>query len=439
MAAAESSSGPIGDFFRRTLEQMRGPTVSAKVKRPRDVQRLLAAQTISFFGDAMAPIAITFALLERSSVNDLGLVLAARTLPMIALLIMGGVWADRLPRASVMISCDILRVITQVGCALLVAMSSPPVWGFIVLQGVNGMATAFYRPATSGLTQQVVSDPDLRQRTNAMLSGANNLSVILGSALAGVVIAIGSPALALLLDAATFVASAVLTGSITSRPLPRISSGSAFADVASGFRYARTQPWILRQIGAFSFYQLVAVPAYLVLGPAVAANGYEGAKTWAVVVSVSGAGALIGDMLALRWSPTRPLVIANVACAVSAGIFLFLAFRSPLPMLLLGASLYGFGMGLPNVLWFTMLHQRVEPSFMARISSLDWLGSVALRPVGLMFIAPVAEYLGYALTFVIITTSVVAVLLLVASSRSIRTLRASTRDGEALPQTPSLR
>lgn len=392
------------------------------MKTPVDVRRLLAGQAISFFGDAIAPVAITFALLERFSAGDLGVVLAARTVPMVALLILGGVWADRLPRASVMIGCDVVRAATQAGSALLVVLHTPPLWGLVVLQGVNGMATAFYRPAASGLTQQLVHDSELRQRTNALLSGANNLSSILGPAVAGIVVAVGSPAVALLLDAGTFVACAVVTGTITSQPSSRTSSGSALADAVSGFRYARAQPWILRQILAFATFQLIAVPVYLVLGPVVAENHYGGAATWAILLSASGVGALVGDLLALRWAPSRSLVVANVAGAFSPAVFLLLAHRSPLPVLLLGAGVYGFGMSLSNVLWFTSLQEKVEPSFMSRISSLDWLGSVALRPMGFIFVAPIASALGYGPTFVIAASSVAAVMLSVASTRSIREL-----------------
>ena len=77
--------------------------------REREFRLLFAGRTISFLGTAMAPVALAFAVLDLTgSKTDLGLVLAARSIPQIVFLLVGGVWADRLSRHRVMVASNVL-------------------------------------------------------------------------------------------------------------------------------------------------------------------------------------------------------------------------------------------------------------------------------------------------------------------------------------------
>src|SRR5688572_19495013 len=78
--------------------------------RERDFRLLWAGQTTSALGNAVVPVALAFAVLDLTgSASDLGFVLAAHTLPLVAFLLVGGVWADRLPRQLVMVGSDLVR------------------------------------------------------------------------------------------------------------------------------------------------------------------------------------------------------------------------------------------------------------------------------------------------------------------------------------------
>jgi MFS family permease len=91
--------------------------------RAREFRFLFAGRTISFAGSAMAPVALAFAVLELTgSKTDLGLVLAARSIPQVVLLLVGGVWADRLSRHHVMVASNVLSGAAQ---AVLPCCSSP--------------------------------------------------------------------------------------------------------------------------------------------------------------------------------------------------------------------------------------------------------------------------------------------------------------------------
>src|SRR6266568_2803217 len=130
----------------------------------RDFRLFLTGQTASLLGDGMVPVALSFAVLDLTgSITDLGLVLAARAVPMIGFLLVGGVFADRLPRRAVMIGADLLRFGSQGLVAALLISGHAQLWQIIALQAVNGAATAFFNPALTGLTPAIVSGERLQQ------------------------------------------------------------------------------------------------------------------------------------------------------------------------------------------------------------------------------------------------------------------------------------
>src|SRR5215210_6863973 len=115
-------------------------------------------------GDNVAPIALAFAVFDLGgSASALGVVLAARAAPLVALVLAGGVWADRVPRKRLMIAADIVRLGTQGVLALLLIGGGAQLWHLFVLAAVTGAASAFYHPASTGLTPQTVSPARLHQ------------------------------------------------------------------------------------------------------------------------------------------------------------------------------------------------------------------------------------------------------------------------------------
>ncbi len=366
------------------------PGPSIPLHRQPAFRRIFCAQAVSLFGDAVAPIAVAFAVLERTgSGADLGLVLAARALPMALFLLLGGVWADRLPRRAVMVVSDVSRLVSQGVFALVLLQGHSPLWLLMLLQAGNGTATAFFRPAASGLLQEAVPVAD-RQRANALLSAATNTSALAGPAIAALVIALASPAAALFVDAGSFAVSALFLIKVqVPRRTPPARTG-VLRELAEGFRAVRDIPWVGLEILAFCQFQLFVLAPYSVLGPLISQRHYDGASTWAAVTVAAGAGALLGDALALRWHPTRPMLAANAVVFGALPVLLALAAGSPTWLLVTTGAGFGISLSLPNVYWFTALQAHVPDHLMSRVSALDWMGSMILRPLGLALVAPLA-------------------------------------------------
>ena len=139
------------------------------VLRHRPFALLFAGQAISSLGDRLVPVALAFAVLGiTGSVTDLGIVLAAQTLPLLLLVLFGGVWADRLPRQRVMLASDAVRAGAQGLSAAIVLSGSARIWELAVLQAIYGSAEAFFGPASRVVVAQTVDREELQQ-ANALI------------------------------------------------------------------------------------------------------------------------------------------------------------------------------------------------------------------------------------------------------------------------------
>jgi MFS family permease len=144
---------------------------------------------ISTIGDFFVPVAIAFAVLDLTgSASELGLVLMARLLPMVLFLLAGGVWADRLQRTHVMVGSHVVRFFSQGLLGLLLVSGHDRIWELVVLQIVHGSATAFFRPATTSLTPQLVPAGQL-QAANGLLNLTLSIGGIVGTAAGGTLVA----------------------------------------------------------------------------------------------------------------------------------------------------------------------------------------------------------------------------------------------------------
>src|SRR3954471_5610025 len=129
--------------------------------RQRDFRLYFIGQSISLFGDGMTRVALAFAALEvGGSASDVGLVLAARTLPEIACVLVGGVVADRASRRGLMVAADVARLLSQGAMAALLIAGEAEIWTLALLAGIGGAATGFFNPASTGLLPTLVAPED---------------------------------------------------------------------------------------------------------------------------------------------------------------------------------------------------------------------------------------------------------------------------------------
>jgi MFS family permease len=157
--------------------------------RSRDFRALFAAHLVSVVGDGLVGVALAFAVLSVSeSPFDLGFVLAAFTISRVALTLVGGVYADRLPRREVMLVCDGVRAIVEAFTAAMLLAGQMTLPLFFVTAAVFGAASAFFGPASTGLVPQTVST-DRLQNANALLGMSQSMTNVFGPVLSGLLVA----------------------------------------------------------------------------------------------------------------------------------------------------------------------------------------------------------------------------------------------------------
>ena len=363
--------------------------------RERQFRLVFAAQSVSVLGDNVVPVAMAFAVLGLThSASDLGLVLAARTIPLVVFILVGGVWADRLPRQRLMITSDLVHFLSQALMAALLVTGSANIWQLIVLQAVHGAATAFYRPASSGLIPQTVRRSRLQQ-ANALLFVALSVGTIVGPALAGLLVALTSPGWAIAFDAITFAVSGAILTQVRPLGVVTVCEGrNFFADLVGGWHEVRSRTWLWLTILDAALFQFAVLGSFFVLGPLVAQQHLDGSSSWALILTGFGIGAVVGGAGALHYHPRRPLVALHVVIlGVAPGVVL-LALHAPTVVIAAAEILAGFAMGFGGTVWETTLQEQIRPDALSRVSAYDWMGSGALRPLGLIAAGPVAAAIG---------------------------------------------
>ncbi len=354
---------------------------------------LWLAQTASVLGDRMVIVALALFINDLTgSATDIGIVLGAQTLPFVAFLLIGGVWADRLPRARLMIATDVARAVLHGFLALLIFTGWVEIWHVVVIEALFGTAEAFFRPAYTGLLPRTVP-PDQIQPAQALANVSSNVAELSGPALAtALVLGLGA-GWAFALDALTFVVSAVflLRVRVTDAPPPVSERRTALTELREGFDHFRSRRWLWVTVAIFSLIVPLGVAPLYVLGPGVAEDAYDSAALFGIFATLLGVGAVAGGVAGLRWRPRRKLLVAFVAFMSWPIALVLFGLSVPVALLLGVAVAAGVGSALFDVMWHTTMAEQIPPEALSRVSSYDWMGSLILLPVGYILAGPVAD------------------------------------------------
>ena len=365
------------------------------VLRHRPFALLFAGQAISSLGDRLVPVALAFAVLGiTGSVTDLGIVLAAQTLPLLLLVLVGGVWADRLPRQRVMLASDAVRAGAQGLSAAIVLSGSARIWELAALQAIYGSAEAFFGPASRVVVAQTVDREELQQ-ANALIGLSAELTSVLGPALAGVIVVAASPGWALAIDAATFVVSAICLALLRVKPVIAEARKSTFAELRAGWRTFRSRTWLWATVLFFTLFIGFVYAPWQVLAPQISRTSLGGAGAWAAINASLGLGSIGGALLGLRWRPRHPLRAALLLFLVGGpALYALVAAHAPLPVILAVAVIDGSSGTVFNTLWYTAIQREISPDEQSRVISWDYLGTLAIQPLGLALAGPIAAAIG---------------------------------------------
>jgi MFS family permease len=392
------------------------------VLRERNFRLFFSGYAISLFGSSMVPVALSFAVLnEGRGADAIGYVLAAETVPLVALLLLGGVIADRFSRRLTMLGADLVRFVSEGTLAILLLVGRPPLWAFMALAAVLGAGQAFFNPAMTGLLPDMVSRERLQQ-ANALRGIANSTGSVLGPSLAGVIVALGGAGWAIAIDAATYAVSAACLWRLVIPPRGPSETSSLLAQLKVGWQEFRSRTWLWLIVAQFATFNAVCFGPFMVLGAVVAHDQLGGAGAWGAILAALGVGSVLGGIATIRLHPGRPLVIAEIGVAFFAAPIALLALPTATALIAAAAGIAGFGLSVFGTLWETTVQHHIPPAVLSRVSSYDWFGSIAFVPLGYLIAGPVAGLIGVRTLLLIAAAWAVASCVAVLLSRDVRRL-----------------
>ena len=400
-----------------------------------EYRRLFGSRLISNIGNGVAPIAIAFGVLALpdGSPTGLSIVLAAQAIPVVLVLPIGGVIADRVGRPRMISICDMLMavVIGAIGLTFITGVASVPL--LAVLNALAGVLVGLWYPAFPGLAADVVPDA-LLQPANAYNAVAGNGGFIVGTALGGLLVASIGSGWAILLDAVSFLIAGILVFGLRRFSRPHDSGESPLRDLIDGWQTFIRYRWIVAVVLAFSLIVMVMRGAEEVLGPVLANEVYGGPTGWSAVLGAMAVGFLVGAVIASRIRVERPIAFGMAVCFTLPAWLLTLALAAPLPVVMATAFVWGLSMEIMVVLWFTALQRNVPPESLSRVSSYDAFGSLMFGPIGLALAGPLLMFIPISEAFLIaalVAAAATAGSLLVPSVWRLRR-------GDGLPDMPAV-
>ena len=362
--------------------------------RHRDFRLLLAGQSASTIGDRLVFVALALYVTDIGTPTEVGIVLAAHAVPLAGFLLIGGVWSDRLPRHLVVVATDLIRFGLHALLAVLIFTGTVEIWQIVVIEACFGTAEAFYRPAFTGLVPQTVPEDEI-QPARAAFGTIETIAEFAGPALATALVLGLGPGWAFALDAATFLVSAAFL--VRLRPRQRgepVARTTVLSELREGWTEVRSRTWIWVIVAAFSLAVLTAWGPWMTLGPTISIERYDTAAIYGILASAMGAGTITGALIGFRWRPRHPLRTAMLLALPLPAALVCFGLGLPVAVLLPVFVLAGAGIALFDVWWHTALAERVPPHMLSRVTAYDWMGSLALLPLGYVLAGPLGEAFG---------------------------------------------
>lgn len=356
-------------------------TYRSLIRNNRAFRYLWAGQVVSLTGDwfnLIASASLIAALTQSGAA--IGGLFALRMLAPFLVSPFAGVVADRYNRKAILLAADILRCFVVLG--FLLVREPEQVWLIYLLTTIQSAAQGFFFPAWNSILPDIAAPQELGI-ANALSSATWSVMLAFGAALGGLVSGIVGVYPAFVIDAATFLLSALI---ILRMPYQSLLAPGDDQSLMAGMRqYIDGLAYLRRHIDTFAITLNKGILGLLVIGLYQVAQvtiseryfpiGEGGSITLGLIYVMSGIGSGIGPILGRQWARDRDrhlrLMIALGYVCVIAG-FLINATLASLPVILFGGLLRGIGGGLVWVLGTQLLLQIVPNEVRGRVFSTEF-------------------------------------------------------------------
>nr|BFE85563.1 MFS transporter [Planobispora longispora] len=358
-------------------EEQAGPAVWS-----RNFALFFTARSVSMLGAAMIPLATALGVNALGyGATGVGLALAAWMGPFAVLILFGGVFADKFTPRRMMIGADLVRTVTQGGLAALYAFTHPPLWQILALSAVAGVAAAMYQPGVSSTVPRVARDV---QRGNATLRVSEAIMMLTGPAVAGGIVALSGVGAVFAIEAVGFAISAVCL-LVLRLPPPPAGAGTAeesmWRNLRDGWYEFRSRTWMWSVILIWVVFGITLFGPMIPLGSVLVSEDL-GEAAYGLILSASGAGTIVGGLVAMRLRPARPLTAGAIGLFGFTLEPLSIAAATPLEVIMAAHVIGGAGWAFWSVMWATSIQTHVPQEALNRVTAYEVGGSTIAVPVG---------------------------------------------------------
>jgi MFS family permease len=393
-----------------------------QVLHHREPALLVAGQTVSNLGDGVALVALTLLVLDTThSVSKLAWFSAARMIPLVAFLLVGGAVVDRFSRRILLLISDSARAVLTGVLTVLIAVRAVTFFELLVFGVLFGIFDALFTPAMSAITPEIVEE-DLLPAMNAIRPLSNNVvGGMIGPALGGVMAA-WSTTWAIGLDCATFVVSAGALAFMRATPRPdRRAETTVRSDMREGLRYVARTRWIWTTLVSVTVGNAFLFTPMFVLIPFFLRHSFHTSKALVgFAFALTGAAGAIGALIAGNLKiPRRRIRVIWTYWTIGTLSVLVIGVATNYWEVMIGPVIFSAMALLGNVVWESMLQTEVPRELLGRVSSVDWFVSLGLGPVGIVTAGALSGVIGVRTYFVVMTIVSVVPGLFVLTSRRI--------------------
>jgi MFS family permease len=356
---------------------------------------LLLSGILTVIAMSAFPIALAVTVLDAGgSATTLGLILAVRVLSGVVLAPVGGVWADRLPRRTILIAADSFRAIMG-SVVVFIDPKSISMWilgGIVVLMGVSD---AFGGPAAGAIMPSILPD-HLLPAGNVVRGIALKGSTIAGPGVAGIiVVSLGTHATYVATSIFFLVGAALL---IRINEGPKVASDThrtTFTDeIREGLQVVWYYKWIAAMILMASVQLMLVIGVENVLLPVITKRDFGTASVFATSAALFSAGGAISAVICIKSKVKNPGLVSVVVWGLFVLAPLVLAFPSSKSVIFIAYFIAGFSVGPWEAFWATQVQREVPAEYQGRVFAIDYMGSLGLMPLGMALAGPLVNVFG---------------------------------------------
>lgn len=372
--------------------------------RIRDFAVLWSGQSVSNLGDGIFTVALAIETLRVGRTGgSLGLVLAARAVPSLAFVLIGGAIVDRIPTRFAMLSSDVVRGCLVGAIGLLAGSGTLRIWMLVVISLLFGCADALFSPASASIVPELLPEDLLVQGNSLGFASGQLAQSLAGPALGGVAVALIGTEWAFGVDAFSFGVSVVCLLAIRATNRPEPSGKSILSDISAGVRFIRERRWLFLNLVAGGLANLFGLAPILVLVPLLVRVVLHGSSTdLGFVLGAGGAGGLVASLLLTKLKPPRRKVLTMWVAYGSAIVPVLVMIFSPYAWLvgLCNGAIFGlFAFG--DIIYISMMQASIPAEMRGRTFAVLQLLAFGLTPIGTAASGYLAQAFGIRRVFLI--------------------------------------